>query len=97
MVPKAAVGRKLSLEEKAVVLGCAVSIDFDFFSRHSGGGIPLPFIMPFPGKGTRCPFCRKKSVEVLFKLSFRMRHNSERVVFGNDLMFLSELSSRKIF
>lgn len=30
--------RLLSQNERAVVLGCAVSIDFDYFSRHSGGG-----------------------------------------------------------
>jgi len=35
------VGPELSVDEKAVVLACAISIDFDYFSRHSGGaGIP---------------------------------------------------------
>ncbi len=30
--------RVLSMEERAVALACAISIDFDYFSRHSGGG-----------------------------------------------------------
>ena len=52
LVPaKAAVGRRLTLEERAVVLGCAMSIDFDFFSRHSGGGIGMPLILPIPMGG----------------------------------------------
>ena len=45
---------QLSVEEKAVVLACAISIDFDYFSRHSGGGIPLPFFIPMPGMGEVC-------------------------------------------
>lgn len=28
----------LTLDQRAVVLGTAVSIDFDYFSRHSGNG-----------------------------------------------------------
>lgn len=28
----------LSLDQRAVFLGTAVSIDFDYFSRHSGNG-----------------------------------------------------------
>ncbi|KAI9286270.1 Scramblase-domain-containing protein [Umbelopsis sp. AD052] len=39
--------RGLTLDERAVALACAVSIDFDFFSRHSshgaGGFFPFPF------------------------------------------------------
>lgn len=31
-------GRPMTLDERAVALGCAISIDFDYFSRHSGGG-----------------------------------------------------------
>ncbi|KAH8556854.1 Scramblase-domain-containing protein [Umbelopsis sp. PMI_123] len=43
--------RGLTLDERAVALACAVSIDFDFFSRHSshGGGGFFPF--PFFGYG----------------------------------------------
>lgn len=43
--------RGLTLDERAVALACAVSIDFDFFSRHSshGGGGFMPF--PFFGFG----------------------------------------------
>ncbi|KJE91809.1 scramblase [Capsaspora owczarzaki ATCC 30864] len=33
--------RPLYFDERAVSLACAVSIDFDFFSRHSGGGSGL--------------------------------------------------------
>lgn len=38
----------MSLEERAVALGCAVSIDFDYFSRHSGGGGGIGWL-PFMG------------------------------------------------
>uniref|UniRef100_A0A7S1EU82 Phospholipid scramblase n=1 Tax=Timspurckia oligopyrenoides TaxID=708627 RepID=A0A7S1EU82_9RHOD len=44
----------LTLAQRAVVLGCAVSIDFDYFSLHSGSGAigpGIPFIMPIPGGG----------------------------------------------
>jgi len=37
--------RGMTLDERAVTLACAISIDFDYFSRHSGHG---PGIMPFP-------------------------------------------------
>lgn len=30
--------KHLSLDERAVILAAAVSIDFDYFSRHSGHG-----------------------------------------------------------
>jgi uncharacterized protein YxjI len=42
---------KLSDEERAVVVAAALSIDFDYFSRHSGhGGIGFPFFFfPFWG------------------------------------------------
>ncbi|TPX39722.1 hypothetical protein SeMB42_g05527 [Synchytrium endobioticum] len=38
----------LSLNERAVVLGTAINIDFDYFSRHSNshGGMGLPFFSP---------------------------------------------------
>lgn len=40
----------LSLDERAVALAAAVTIDFDYFSRHSGaGGGGLFFFMPFFG------------------------------------------------
>ncbi|KAI8607964.1 Scramblase-domain-containing protein, partial [Chytriomyces sp. MP71] len=41
--PKA---RNLSLDERAVVLACAINIDIDYFSRHSNstGGF-LPFLL----------------------------------------------------
>ncbi|KAL1932970.1 hypothetical protein VTP01DRAFT_8648 [Rhizomucor pusillus] len=39
--------RGLTLDERAVTLACAISIDFDYFSRHSqhggGGFMPIPF------------------------------------------------------
>lgn len=38
------IGRDLDLDERAVCLAAAVSIDFDYFSRHSGSG---GFFMPF--------------------------------------------------
>ncbi|GAC94227.1 scramblase [Pseudozyma hubeiensis SY62] len=46
--------RALTLDERAVALATAVSIDFDYFSRHSegmhGGGGMLPWMM-MPGMG----------------------------------------------
>lgn len=29
---------RMSVEQRAIMLGCAISVDFDFFSRHSSGG-----------------------------------------------------------
>jgi len=51
-----AVVRPLHLDERMVALALAVSIDYDFFSRHSyGGGALSPFvhppIIPFPMGG----------------------------------------------
>ncbi|CEG66761.1 hypothetical protein RMATCC62417_03284 [Rhizopus microsporus] len=47
--------RGMTLDERAVTLACAVSIDFDYFSRHSthGGGGFLPFPMFGYGNETR--------------------------------------------
>ncbi|KAJ5576133.1 hypothetical protein N7535_003059 [Penicillium sp. DV-2018c] len=44
--------RSLTLDQRAVMLATAVSIDFDYFSRHSGSGGGFGF-MPFwfPGMG----------------------------------------------
>ncbi|ORY95476.1 Scramblase-domain-containing protein [Syncephalastrum racemosum] len=45
--------RALTLDERAVTLACAISIDFDYFSRHSqhgGGFMPFPFF-GFGGSG----------------------------------------------
>ena len=45
--------RPLALDERMIALACAISIDYDFFSRHSyGGGVLSPFVhppmIPFP-------------------------------------------------
>ncbi|KAJ8907810.1 hypothetical protein NDN08_007914 [Rhodosorus marinus] len=45
---------KLTINQKATILACAISIDFDYFSIHSrtGGGLMgggFPIFMPFPG------------------------------------------------
>ncbi|KAI9103119.1 Scramblase-domain-containing protein [Phlyctochytrium arcticum] len=40
------VSRPLSLDERALILTCAINIDIDYFSRHSGhhgGFMPIPF------------------------------------------------------
>ncbi|KAI1316760.1 hypothetical protein EDD11_009498 [Mortierella claussenii] len=44
----------LTLDQRAIMLACAVSIDFDYFSRHSGNGgiMPLPMMM---GGGGHAP------------------------------------------
>ena len=41
----------MSLDQRAVMLATAVSIDFDYFSRHSGAGgfIPMPLWIPWFG------------------------------------------------
>eukprot|EP00172_Hildenbrandia_rubra_P000072 Plantae.Rhodophyta-Hildenbrandia_rubra.ctg10332.p1 GENE.Plantae.Rhodophyta-Hildenbrandia_rubra.ctg10332~~Plantae.Rhodophyta-Hildenbrandia_rubra.ctg10332.p1 ORF type:complete len:528 (+),score=93.42 Plantae.Rhodophyta-Hildenbrandia_rubra.ctg10332:106-1584(+) len=41
-------GQKLGMRERAVMLGCAISIDFDYFSQHSrrGGMGLMPFFWP---------------------------------------------------
>mmetsp|Transcript_19773 Transcript_19773/g.78742 ORF Transcript_19773/g.78742 Transcript_19773/m.78742 type:complete len:439 (+) Transcript_19773:145-1461(+) len=51
---------KLSINQKATILACAISIDFDYFSIHSrtGGGLMgggFPIFMPFPGTGGGAP------------------------------------------
>lgn len=51
-----AVTRALSLSERAIALACAVTIDFDYFSQHSGRPglmsalpfFPMPMPMPVP-------------------------------------------------
>jgi hypothetical protein len=35
----------LTLDERAMVLATALTIDIDYFSRHSGSGMSLPFFM----------------------------------------------------
>ncbi|KAG0197652.1 hypothetical protein BGX33_000437 [Mortierella sp. NVP41] len=54
----------LTLDQRAIMLACAVSIDFDYFSRHSGNGgiMPLPMMMgggggpaPVPSSGSDNP------------------------------------------
>ncbi|KAJ2801521.1 hypothetical protein H4R20_003633 [Coemansia guatemalensis] len=42
------VGSDLDLDQRAVVLAAAVSIDFDYFSRHSRGGMGGPGMLFFP-------------------------------------------------
>ena len=47
-------GRGMTLDERAVLLSAAVTIDFDYFSRHSsmghGGGV-MPMMIPMGGGG----------------------------------------------
>lgn len=35
---------QFNMEARAAVLGCAVSIDFDYFSRHSTAGAPVNYV-----------------------------------------------------
>ncbi len=45
--------RQLSVLERAMVLGTAVTIDNDYFSRHSGGGMfSPPIILPWGGSSS---------------------------------------------
>ncbi|KAJ4344041.1 hypothetical protein N0V95_006419 [Ascochyta clinopodiicola] len=45
-------GPGMTLDQRAVMLATAVSIDFDYFSRHSGsGGMMWPMWMPWVGGG----------------------------------------------
>jgi hypothetical protein len=39
-------GPGLSLDQRAVMLSTAISIDYDYFSRHSGSGSFMPVIIP---------------------------------------------------
>lgn len=41
----------LTLDQRAVMLATAVSVDFDYFSRHSGGGGMMPMWFPWWGGG----------------------------------------------
>lgn len=44
--------RGLTLDQRAILLAAAVSIDIDYFSRHGGGGMHMPMLwMPMPGAG----------------------------------------------
>ncbi|PSK36746.1 hypothetical protein B9Z65_1929 [Elsinoe australis] len=46
------IGEPLTLDQRAAMLATAVSIDFDYFSRHSGatiGGFPIPIWLPGAG------------------------------------------------
>ncbi|KAF9539171.1 hypothetical protein EC957_005753 [Mortierella hygrophila] len=45
----------LTLDQRAIMLACAVSIDFDYFSRHSGNGGIMPFPMMMGGGGGPAP------------------------------------------
>ncbi|KAK3817941.1 MAG: Scramblase-domain-containing protein [Linnemannia elongata] len=45
----------LTLDQRAIMLACAVSIDFDYFSRHSGNGGIMPFPMMMGGGGGQAP------------------------------------------
>ncbi|KAF9924546.1 hypothetical protein FBU30_005518 [Linnemannia zychae] len=42
----------LTLDQRAIMLACAVSIDFDYFSRHSGNGGIMPFPIMMGGGGS---------------------------------------------
>ena len=41
----------LTLDQRAIMLATAVSVDFDYFSRHSGGGGMMPMWFPWWGGG----------------------------------------------
>ena len=43
--------RNLTYDERAVALATAMTIDVDYFSRHSGGGVHMPFFPFFGGFG----------------------------------------------
>ena len=49
------VARPLSMSERMVVLAAVISIDFDYFSRHSSNrsGSGMPFFFPFSIFGGR--------------------------------------------
>ncbi|KAF8976118.1 hypothetical protein BGZ46_008558 [Entomortierella lignicola] len=54
----------LTLDQRAIMLACAVSIDFDYFSRHSGNGgiMPIPMMM---GGGGQAPVPSNSSGDVV--------------------------------
>lgn len=45
-------GQSLTLDQRAILLAAAVTIDIDYFSRQGGGGMHMPMLwMPMPGAG----------------------------------------------
>lgn len=49
-------GQSLTLDQRAVLLAAAVTIDIDYFSRQGGGGLHMPMLwMPMPGAGVPPP------------------------------------------
>ncbi|KAI9485527.1 MAG: Scramblase-domain-containing protein [Benjaminiella poitrasii] len=58
--------RGMTLDERAVTLACAISIDFDYFSRHSthGGGGFLPFPMFGLGGGSEADTGHEQQPEI---------------------------------
>jgi len=52
LVPVQDDGKGLTLDQRAVLLAAAVTIDIDYFSRSGGGGMHMPMLwMPLPGGG----------------------------------------------
>lgn len=53
VIPSQYTTESLTLDQRAVALAAAISIDFDFFSKHSshGSGFGFPLFIPFPGAG----------------------------------------------
>lgn len=52
MVKVESSGRGLTLDQRAILLATAMTIDIDYFSRHGGGGMHMPMLwMPLPGMG----------------------------------------------
>lgn len=51
--PAQVVSRRLGLSEKMIALAAAISVDYNFFSRHSSGSglFAPPLFMPVPGGG----------------------------------------------
>lgn len=49
-------GQCLTLDQRAILLAAAVTIDIDYFSRQGGGGMHMPMLwMPMPGAGVPPP------------------------------------------
>ena len=49
-------GRSLTLDQRAILLAAAITIDIDYFSRQGGGGMHMPMLwMPMPGAGAPPP------------------------------------------
>lgn len=84
-----ALSRTLGLTERAIALATAISIDYDYFSRHSGGfgfgGFGMPIILPggthstvrHQSSDTLLRFCEMSETQQGSGITGLLRHHQE--------------------